>query len=155
MIRCWSGFSVRGDASYYFYRALLRYYLSTLNIKILRAAFGSNSDLPSTIMPRVENVATGYLVDDDFRKRAKDLVHLPYGCEIVFLECDCTDIVSAEILETFRVEIDQGKPQLERVLRKRVSGSKQRADMKKIVGPWLSTGMSYWRMMLHDHKIQS
>ena len=109
MIRRWRGFSARGDASYYFYRALLRYYLSTLNIKILRAAFGSNSDLPSTILPRVENVVIGYLVDDDFRKRAKDLVHLPYGCEIVFLECDCTDIVSAEVLETFRAESGQWK----------------------------------------------
>ena len=35
------------------------------------------------------------------------MVHLPYGCEIVFLECDCTDIVSPEILETFIIEIDQ------------------------------------------------
>ena len=104
MIRRWSGFSARGDASYYFYQALLPYYLSTLNIKILRAAFRSYSDLPSTILPRVENVATGYSVDD--WKRSKYLVHLPYGCEIVFLECDCTDIVSADVLETFRVEID-------------------------------------------------
>ena len=52
-------------------------------------------------------MVTGYSVDHDFRKRAKYLVHLPYGSEIVFLECNCTDIASAEVLETFSVEIDQ------------------------------------------------
>ena len=52
-------------------------------------------------------MATGYSFDDDFQKRAKYLVHLPYSCEIVFLEWDCTDIVSTEFPETFRVEIDQ------------------------------------------------
>ena len=35
------------------------------------------------------------------------MVLLPYGCEIVFPECDCTDIVFSEILETFIIEIDQ------------------------------------------------
>ena len=107
VIRRRNGFSARGDAPYYFYQALPHYYLSTLDIKILRAAFGSYSDLPSTILPRVENVVTGYSVDDDFRKRTKYLAHLPYGCEIAFLECDWTDIVPAEVLETFSVEIDQ------------------------------------------------
>ncbi|RPB00044.1 hypothetical protein L873DRAFT_1681819 [Choiromyces venosus 120613-1] len=106
-IRRRNGISARGDTPYYFYQALPHYYLSTLDIKILRAAFGSYSDLPSTILPRVENVTTGYSVDDDFRKRARYLAHLPYGCEIAFLECDWTDIVRAEVLETFRAEIDQ------------------------------------------------
>ena len=79
----------------------------TLDIKILRAAFQSYSDLPSTIPPRVENVVTGYSVDNDFQKRAKYLVHLPYGSEIVSLECDCIYIASAEVLKTFSIEIDQ------------------------------------------------
>ena len=53
LLRCHNGFSARGDASCYFYQALPNYYLSTLDIKILRAAFGSYSNLPSTILPRV------------------------------------------------------------------------------------------------------
>ncbi|PWW74811.1 hypothetical protein C7212DRAFT_358672 [Tuber magnatum] len=107
VIRCGNGSSARGDAPYYFYQALPHYYLSTLDIKILRAAFGSYSDLPSTILPRVENVITGYSVDDDLRKRARYLAHLPYGCGVAFLECDWTDIVPAEVLEAFGAEIDQ------------------------------------------------
>ncbi|CUS11511.1 unnamed protein product [Tuber aestivum] len=107
VIRRGNGGSARGDAPYYFYQALPHYYLSTLDIKILRAAFGSYSDLPSTILPRVENVITGCSVDDDFRKRARYLAHLPYGCEIAFLECDWTDIVPAGVLEAFSAEIDQ------------------------------------------------
>ena len=46
-------------------------------------------------------MVTGYSVDSDFLKRAVYVVHLPYGCGIVFLECDCIDIVSTEVLETF------------------------------------------------------
>ena len=52
-------------------------------------------------------MVTGYSVNHDFRKGAKYLVLPLYCSEIVFLECDCTDIVSAEVLETFSVEIDQ------------------------------------------------
>ncbi|KAG0125949.1 hypothetical protein HOY82DRAFT_492159 [Tuber indicum] len=106
-VRRRNGSSARGDVPYYFYQALPHYYLSTLDIKILRAAFGSYSEFPSTILPRVENVITGYSVDDDFRKRARYLGHLPYGCETAFLECDWTDIVPAEVLEAFSADIDQ------------------------------------------------
>ena len=52
-------------------------------------------------------MVTGYSVNHDIRKSAKYLVHLLYCSEIVFLECHCTDIASAEVLETFSVEIDQ------------------------------------------------
>ena len=43
-------------------------------------------------------------------------IHLPYGCEIVFLECDGTDIVSKVVLETSSVEIftSGGKRELEK-----------------------------------------
>src|SRR5205823_4818461 len=78
---------------YYFYQSLPHSYLSPLDIRILRTAFGSFSAFPSTVLPRVENFSPGHLVDDDLRKRAKYLSHLPYGCEVAFLECDWTDIV--------------------------------------------------------------
>lgn len=95
------------DAPYFFYQSLLHYYLSSLDIRILRAAFGSYVHFPSTILPRVENVTTGHSVDDDLRKRAKYLAHLPAGCEVGFLECDWTDVVPPEILERFRSEIER------------------------------------------------
>jgi hypothetical protein len=92
---------------YYYYEALLHYYLSPLDIRILREAFGNFASFPSTILPRVERVSTGHVVDDEFRKRTKYLAHLPYGCEVAFLECDWTDTVAPEILEKFKPEIER------------------------------------------------
>ena len=93
------------DSPFYFYEALLHYYLSPLDIRILKAAFGDFASFPSTILPRVERVSTGHIVDDDLRKRAKYLAHLPHGCEVGFLECDWTDVVKPEVLQAFEVEI--------------------------------------------------
>lgn len=92
---------------YFYYQALLHYYLSPLDIRILREAFGSFSMFPSTILPRVERVSTGHVVDDELRKRTKYLAHLPYGCEVAFLECDWTDTVAPEVLEKFKPDIER------------------------------------------------
>ncbi|KAL8791195.1 MAG: hypothetical protein Q9213_000152 [Squamulea squamosa] len=92
---------------YCFYEALQHFYLSPLDIRILRAAFGDFSSFPSTILPRVERVSTGHIVDDELRRRAKYLAHLPRGCEVAFLECDWTDTVSPEVLSGFYVEIEK------------------------------------------------
>ncbi|KAI4956694.1 hypothetical protein J4E91_000907 [Alternaria rosae] len=94
-------------AEYFFYQALLHYYLSPLDIRILKAAFGNFASFPSTILPRVEHVSTGHVVDDELRKRTKYLAHLPYGCEVGFLECDWTDTVAPEVLERFRPDIER------------------------------------------------
>ncbi|KAL6712690.1 hypothetical protein ACN47E_000567 [Coniothyrium glycines] len=94
-------------AEYFFYQALLHYYLSPLDIRILKAAFGNFAAFPSTILPRVERVSTGHVVDDELRKRTKYLAHLPYGCEVGFLECDWTDTVAPEILDRFKPEIEK------------------------------------------------
>ena len=96
-----------GPSDYYFYQALPHFYLSALDIRILKAAFGDFTTFPSTILPRVERVSTGHIVDDELRKRSKFLGHLPHGCEVAFLECDWTDTVPAEILEMFKVEIER------------------------------------------------
>lgn len=95
------------DRTFYFYQALRHYYLSPLDIRILKAAFGDFGSFPSTILPRVERVSTGHIIDDDLRKRAKYLAHLPHGCEVGFLECDWTDVVAPEVLEGFAAEIDR------------------------------------------------
>jgi hypothetical protein len=92
------------DQPYYFYQALPHFYLSSLDIRILKAAFGDYYLFPATILPRVEHISTGHVVDDELRKRAKYLGHLPYGCEVNFLECDWTDLVVPEILERFQTE---------------------------------------------------
>ena len=92
---------------YFFYQALLHYYLSPLDIRILKKAFGDFSSFPSTILPRVERVSTGHMVDDDLRRRAKYLAHLPYGCEVGFLECNWDDVVASDVLQEFTGEIER------------------------------------------------
>jgi hypothetical protein len=92
-------------APYYFYQALQHYYLAPLDIRILKAAFGDFASFPSTILPRVEHVSTGHIVDDELRKRIKYLAHLPYGCEVSFLECNWTDVVPDSVLTNFLSEI--------------------------------------------------
>ena len=92
---------------FFFYQALLHYYLAPLDIRILKTAFGDYSSFPSALLPQVERVSTGHIVDDDLRRRAKYLAHLPQGCEVGFLECDWTDIVPADILQNFSVELER------------------------------------------------
>lgn len=96
--------SQASDHPFYFYQALPQFYLSPLDIRILKAAFGDYSVFPATILPRVEHISTGHIVDDELRKRVKYLGHLPQGCEVNFLECDWRDVVVPEILEQFGAE---------------------------------------------------
>ena len=95
------------DSPFFFYEALLHYYLSPLDIRILKAAFGDYASFPSTILPRVEHLSNGHIVDDELRRRAKYLAHLPQGCEVAFLECDWTDVVAPHVLDMFASEIDR------------------------------------------------
>ncbi|KAF1810121.1 hypothetical protein P152DRAFT_402057 [Eremomyces bilateralis CBS 781.70] len=90
---------------YYFYQSLLHYYLTPLDIRILREAFGPYASFPATILPRVERVSTGHVIDDDLRRRFKYLAHLPHGCEVAFLECDWTDLVPPAVLAKFHPDI--------------------------------------------------
>lgn len=99
--------SHRHGLPFFFYVALQHFYLSPLDIRILRTAFGGFSCFPSTILPRVERVSTGHIVDDELRRRAKYLAHLPRGCEVAFLECDWTDVVGPDVLTGFSDEIER------------------------------------------------
>ena len=95
------------DSPYFFYQALLHCYLAPLDIRILKAAFGNFASFPSTLLPRLERVSTGHIMDDDLRKRTKYLSHLPSGCEVSFMECNWTDVVAPEVLEQFKHEIEK------------------------------------------------
>ncbi|KAI0134774.1 RING-15 protein [Xylariales sp. AK1849] len=92
---------------FHFYTAPPHLYLSPLDIRILKTKFGDYSSFPSTLLPRVEHITTGHVVDDVLRKRTKYLAHLPHGCVVSFLECDWTDIVPAAILGSFSNELEK------------------------------------------------
>ncbi|KAK3331942.1 hypothetical protein B0T19DRAFT_89459 [Cercophora scortea] len=95
------------EHDFFFYTSPPHLYLSPLDIRILKTRYGSFSAFPSTLLPTVEHISTGHVVDDVLRKRAKYLGHLPYGCLISFLECDWTDIVPAETLAAFAGDIER------------------------------------------------
>ena len=97
----------RREPAYYFYQALPHYYLSSLDIRILKTAFGNYDSFPATLLPRVDHVSTGHVVDDDLRRRTKYLAHLPSGREVAFLECDWTDVVGPDVLQRFAPDIDR------------------------------------------------
>ena len=109
---------------YLFYQALLHYYLSPLDIRILKEAFETYESFPSSILPRVEHVSTGHVVDNELRKRVKYLAHLPYGCEVGFLECDWTDTVSPELLQKYKADIERR--------RKRHSDKEAREEKERV-----------------------
>lgn len=95
------------EADFHFYSALPHLYLSPLDIRILKTKYGSFSSFPSTLLPRVDHISTGHVVDDAMRRKAKYLGHLPRGCIISFLECDWTDIVPTETLRYFAEDIER------------------------------------------------
>ncbi|KAG8624794.1 hypothetical protein KVT40_007861 [Elsinoe batatas] len=117
-------FAERTPDQYLFYQALLHYYLSPLDIRILKDAFGTYETFPSSILPRIERVSNGHIVDDDLRKRIKYLSHLPYGCEVGFLECDWTDTVPPAVLEKYKPELERRK--------KRYSDKEAREEKERI-----------------------
>ena len=117
------------DEPYYFYQALPQFYLSPLDIRILKAAFGDYSSFPATILPRVERISTGHLVDDELRKRIKYLGHLPYGCEVNFMECDWRDVVVPEVLQRFQTETQKRR---KRNKEKEIREEKDRVRAEKV-----------------------
>jgi hypothetical protein len=118
----------QNDTPFFFYEALLHYYLSPLDIRILKAAFGDFASFPSTILPRVERVSTGHIVDDELRRRAKYLAHLPHGCEVGFLECNWTDIVAPEVLQGFSADVERRRT---KIREKEVREEKERVRAEK------------------------
>lgn len=114
---------------YLFYQAPLHYYLSPLDIRILKSAFGTYATFPSSILPRVERVSSGHIVDDDLRRRIKYLAHLPYGCEVGFLECDWTDTVPAAVLSEYKPMLDRRRKKHDE---KEAREEKERIRIEKI-----------------------
>lgn len=123
------------DAPYFFYQALLHYYLAPLDIRILKSAFGNFASFPSTLLPRVERVSTGHIMDQDLRKRAKYLAHLPYGCEVGFLECNWTDVVTPDILDQFKEDIERRRKR-NRDKETREERDRQRAEKAEDEARW-------------------
>ncbi|KAJ6782670.1 hypothetical protein PWT90_00223 [Aphanocladium album] len=137
------------DSDFYFYSTPPHLYLSPLDIRILKTKYGSFSSFPSTLLPTVEHISTGHLVDDVLRKRAKYLGHLPHGCVISFLECDWTDIVPGDTLSTFASDIAKRR---KRNKDKAAQEERERIDAERVEAAALqsSAGISIPRGIEED-----
>ncbi|CCG83238.1 RING finger domain protein [Taphrina deformans PYCC 5710] len=84
------------DDAYYFYqpRTGSHYYLASLDIRILKRAFGSFSSFPSALVARAEHLTT-LTIDEDLRRKNKYLSHLPLG------------VLADDVLGNFKIEIEK------------------------------------------------
>jgi RING-type zinc-finger len=119
------------DAPYLFYqpRSASHYYLSPLDIRILKRAFGEYENFPSAILARVEHITSPQTVDDDFRRRVKYLGHLPSGSQVSFLECDWSEMIDLRVLETFTSEIEKRR----RIRREKLVKEEKEREMEERV----------------------
>ncbi|EGX88404.1 Zinc finger domain-containing protein, C3HC4 RING-type [Cordyceps militaris CM01] len=140
------------DSDFYFYSSPPHLYLSPLDIRILKTKYGSFSSFPSSLLPTVEHIVTGNVVDDALRKRAKYLGHLPHGCVISFLECDWTDIVPEETLSAFASDIAKRR---KRNRDKDVQEERQRINAEQIEAAALhiSAGISIRRQGIEEDRL--
>lgn len=96
------------DSSYYFYQAASgqNIFLHPLDIKILKAHFGTYQGLPDTIEVAVEGADEG-TVTEDLRRRCRWLSHLPTASDVVFIEADLSHVVSKSSLEPYAGPLKQ------------------------------------------------
>jgi len=129
------------ESPYLFYqpRSASHFYLSSLDIRILKKAYGEYENFPSAILARVEHITSPQTIDDDFRRKVRYLGHLPSGCQVSFLECDWSEIVEPTVLETFNVEIDKRRRlRREKLIReekeREVEERRRRSGRRDVVG---------------------
>ncbi|KAH3683863.1 hypothetical protein WICPIJ_005162 [Wickerhamomyces pijperi] len=101
---------------YFFYQTCFhsttRYFLSSFDVKILMATYGSYSNFPTTLLLKVDNISYGHMVTEQTLKRYKYFNHLPMGTEFAFIEVDWTDLITPEVYQQFAKELAERKKKL-------------------------------------------
>ncbi|CCE61732.1 hypothetical protein TPHA_0B00600 [Tetrapisispora phaffii CBS 4417] len=100
--------------AFYYYQYIVnssstKFFLSQLDIKILKAAFQEYSKFPVELDTKVENVHYGNVITKDFIAKNKYMHHLALGTEIAFIELDWrnSNIIPKEIFDKFSAELKQ------------------------------------------------
>lgn len=96
------------DTSYYFYQAASgqQIYLHPLDIRILKAHYGSYSSFPDTLTLPIEGHEDSTMTDE-LRRKCRYLSHLPTACDVVFVEADLEALVGPKGLEMFAPALKQ------------------------------------------------
>ncbi|KAK4058381.1 hypothetical protein OIO90_000539 [Microbotryomycetes sp. JL221] len=119
------------DSSYYFYQAASgqNIFLHPLDIKILKAHFGTYEGMPDVIEVIVEGADEG-TVTEDLRKRCRWLSHLPTACDVVFVEADLSRVVPKSGLDAYAGPLKQRRNK-RRDKARREDRAKVRAEQKE------------------------
>lgn len=100
------------ETIYYFYQSSSGHhiFLDPLDTRILTHHFGDYDSFPSEIDVVVEGIDEGSM-NEEMRRKHKYLGHLPSATDVVFVEADLSNIVSAETLESFNaaLKVRRGK----------------------------------------------
>lgn len=94
-----------GDGNYvFFYQTCFEssvvYTLNTLDVSILKAAFGSFDKFPTSLIAKILNIEFTIL-DKTNDRRFKFLSHLPEQTSIALLDCDWSGIIDPAVLDKF------------------------------------------------------
>ncbi|CAK7903742.1 hypothetical protein CAAN1_09S01002 [[Candida] anglica] len=118
--------------NFYFYQtgfnAQSAFFLSALDIKVLRTTYSTYENLPSNVIAKIENIRYEELTPELATTRYKYLSHLAFGTTIGFLECNWfqNEYISHETWETFKLDLNARSKQSQKKF-KREEKNKQRA----------------------------
>lgn len=121
--RAHHGPSSSGSTFYYFqtgFKSSTTYVLSPLDVKVLKSSYNQDySQLPSSIVAKVENIRYEELTADTATTKYKYLSHLPQGTSIGFLECNWShnEYISPETWDTFKADLEKRTKQSQKRLR--------------------------------------
>lgn len=99
--------------SFFFYQTTFnhstKYFLSSLDVKILKCIFENYSDFPETIKVKIENIHYDMEITENFVRRYKYMSYLPWGTEVAFIDLDWKNIpfIPTETYQQFTSELKQ------------------------------------------------
>lgn len=84
--------SIVDRPAYYYYqtgfRAGPKFVLSPMDMKVLKTAYNTYPDLPSSVVAKVENIRYEELTNETSTTKYKHLAHYPAGTSVGFIECN-------------------------------------------------------------------
>lgn len=112
---------------FYFYQANdgQHLYLHSINVRMLKAMYGSFEHAPKTISGRILQKESCSMTEE-LRKRLKYLQHLPVTCQfdIVEIGLESPNIISGEVMDKFKNELSQRQKQRQKRAREEIKREK-------------------------------
>jgi len=101
---------------YFFYQTAFnsptRFFLSSLDVKVLLNTYGSYANFPTTLLLKVDNISYGHMVTENTLKKYKYFGHLPLGTELAFIDVNWTNMLSPEVHKIFAKELNERRKKI-------------------------------------------